>query len=131
MNNNIQNIFIDLKSYELIQNSITRDELVEYIHANVNTENIKPISICGHLFEVEYHPKNDYLGFTYTIPAFHDICHKESRFKNSIYIYSSSAMKQYDEGFSGITLLLFTTKGSLYVIPYGESEMRKMECKSG
>lgn len=131
MKNNIQNIFMDLKSYELIKNRISLDELISSILSTVNTTDLKPISISGHLFEVEFHPENDYLGFTYTMNTFHDVCHKECRFRNSVYIYSSNALSQYDEGFSGITILLFTTKKYLYIVPAGENGLSIMDCESG
>lgn len=110
MKKSIQNIFMDLKSYELIQDAIPLNKLIPFILENVNPDNLKPISICGHLFKVEYHPKNDYLGFTYTVNTLYDIYPEDHRFKNSIYLFSKNAMKQYDEDFSPITLLLFTSK---------------------
>lgn len=131
MKNIIQNIFIDLKSYELIQDLITLDELIAFLLNNIDTFDIHPISIKGYLFEVEYHPQNDYLGFTYTLDGLHNIYYEKCRFRNSIYLYSARAFAEYEEGFSGITLLMFTRKKSLYVIPQGENDLSKMDCTTG
>lgn len=122
---------MDLKSYEIVQNMISLEALNYFILNNVNISNPQPISIKEHLFEVEFHPQNDYLSFTYTIGSMHDIYHKECRFRNSIYLYSPAALAEYEEDFSGVTLLLFTRKKFLYVIPKGENDLSKMEWASG
>ena len=130
MNKNIQNIFMDLKSYELIQDLITLDELLTFVFENVNPAVPKSISLCGHLFEVENHPKNDYLGFTYTVNTLYDICPGDNHFKNSIYLFSRNAMGQYGEDLSPITLLLFTTKKSICVSSDGGQTLKKIDCKT-
>ena len=126
-----KNIFMDFKSYELIQNTISLDELIPFILDNVNPSNIQPISIKGYLFEVEFHPKNDYLSFTYTVNTFHYINHKKCHFRNSLYLYSKKALNEYDKDFSGETLLLFTNKKILYVIPHGENDLKRMDWATG
>ena len=122
---------MDLKSYELIQNRITLNELTSLILSNINPLDIHPISIKEHLFDVAFHAQNDYLGFTYTADRLHYICHKECRFKNSVYLYSAKAQAEYEEESPRETLLLFTTKKNLYVVPYGENDLSKMDWKSG
>ena len=82
-------------------------------------------------FQAEFHPKNDYFGFTFTKEGYHYICHKKCRFKNSVYIYSPTAMEEYDEDFPGATLLLYTTKKHIYVTPYGENGLSKMDSSTG
>lgn len=81
MSKNIQNIFIDLKSYWLIRDSITLNELATHILENVNPAEPKPISICGHLFEVEYLPRKHPFTFIFTPQINHIIDPYENRFK--------------------------------------------------
>ena len=131
MKNSIQNIFMDMKSYELIQNTIALDELISLIQNKVHTMDTHSITINNILFKVEFHPKNDYLGHTHTINGFHYILHDKCRFKNSVYLYVPEILSEYEDGFSGITLLLFTTKKFLYAIPSGENDLSIIDSESG
>lgn len=128
----IQNIFMDLKSYNLLQTEMD-ENIISFILDSIDTTKIQPQSIIigGIEFKAEFHPKNDYLGFTFTRYGNHYIDHTMSLFKNSVYIYSPEAMKGYDKNFSGVTLLLYTTKKIIYAIPDGESSLRKMDCSIG
>lgn len=49
----------------------------------------------------------------------------------TVYIYSPTAMEEYDEDFPGATLLLYTTKKHIYVTPYGENGLSKMDSSTG
>ena len=132
MNKKIQNIFMDQKSFELIQNKNKFENLISDILKSIDTTQSQPQTIIleGIKFEAEFHPKKDYFGFTYTKDGYHYVYHN-NRFKNSVYLYSLAAMEKYDEDFSGITLLLHTTKKFIYVIPYGENGLSKMDSVSG
>ena len=130
---NVQNIFMDQKSYELIQDRLPLQDIISVILDNIDTTNPKPqsITIDGIEFDAEFHPKNDYFGFTFTGHGNHYIDHTASHFANSVYIYSPTAMNGYDKDFSGITLLFYTTKRFIYAIPEGESSLSKMDCSTG
>lgn len=133
MKNIIQNIFIDQKSYELIQNKNNSKRIISTILDNIDTTRgqTQSIIICGIECKAEFHPKNDYFGFTFTKNGHHYVCYDKSRFKNSIYLYSPTAMGEYDKDFSGATLLLYTTKKFIYAIPNGENCLNKMDCSTG
>ena len=133
MKNIIQNIFIDQKSYELIQNKNNSKRIISIILDNIDTTRgqTQSINICGIEFKVEFHPKNDYFSFTFTNCGHHYVCCHKSRFKNSVYLYSPTAMEEYDEDFPGETLLLYTTKKFIYVIPAGEDCLSKLDCSTG
>lgn len=129
----IQNIFIDQKSYELIQDRLSLEDIISIILDNIDTTNIQSqsITIDGIEFEAQFHPNNDYLGFTYTLNGYHYIYHDKSNFKNNVYLYVPTAMDVYDEDFAGATLLLYTTKSFIYVIPFGENGLSKMDSSTG
>lgn len=122
---------MDMKSYELIQNTISLDELILLIQSKVNTTETHSITISNRLFKVEFHPQNDYLGHTHTINGFHYIWHDKCRFKNSVYLYVPEILSDYKDGSSGITLLLFTTKKFLYAIPSSENDLSIIDSESG
>lgn len=130
---NIQNIFMDQRSYEHIQEESDFEKIISVILNNIDTSITNPqaIIINGIKFEAEFHPKNDYFGFTFTKDGRNYICHKNSRFKNSVYLYLPEAMDEYDKDFSGATLLLYTTKKYIYAIPYGENDLSKMDSSTG
>lgn len=133
MKNIIQNIFIDQKSYELIQNKSNSEKIISTILDNMDTTKVQAQSliICGIEYKAEFHPKNDYFGFTFTKDGHHYVDHVKSRFKNSVYLYSSRAMDEYDKDFSGATLLLYTKKKFIYAIPDGKNRLCKMDCSTG
>lgn len=133
MKNSIQNVFMDQKSYEIIQDSVDLDSMIETILTGVrgNETQHQSIAIAGVLFEVEFHPRNDYFGFTFTRTGGHYICYHESCFKDSVYLYSPEAMKLYDDDFSGMTLLLYTTKKFICVIPCVGNNLEKLNCNTG
>ena len=86
----IQNIFMDQKSYELIQKNQDFEHICSVILNGVDTDKPQPQTIIINkiAFQAEFHPKNDYFGFTFTKEGYHYICHKKCRFKNSVYILS-------------------------------------------
>ena len=129
----IQNIFMDQKSYELIQKNQDFEHICSVVLNGVDTDKPQPQTIIINKieFQAEFHPKNDYFGFTFTKEGYHYICHKKCRFKNSVYIYSPTAMEEYDEDFPGATLLLYTTQKHIYVTPYGENGLSKMDSSTG
>lgn len=133
MKNNIQNLFMDQRSYELIQNKNNFENMISEILKSIDTTQSQPQTVIldGIEFETEFHPKNDYFGFTYTKDGYHYVYHDKNRFKNSVYLYSPTAKEEYDEDFSGETLLLYTAKKFIYVIPYGENDLSKMDCATG
>ena len=133
MENIIQNIFMDQKSYESIQEKSNIRDVIETVLERVETDKTQPqkVTVEGIEFEAEFHPKNDYFGFTYTREGYHCICYEENKFKNSVYLYSRTAMKEYEKDFPGATLLLYTTKKAIYVIPHGANGLSKMDTSSG
>lgn len=133
MENIIQNIFMDQKSYESIQEKSNIRDVIETVLERVETDKTQPqkVTVEGIEFEAEFHPKNDYFGFTYTREGYHCICYEENKFKNSVYLYSRTAMKEYEKDFPGATLLLYTTKKAIYVIPHGANGLSKMDTSNG
>ena len=133
MENIIQNIFMDQKSYESIQEKSNIRDVIETVLERVETDKTQPqkVTVEGIEFEAEFHPKNDYFGFTYTKEGYHCICYEKNKFRNSIYLYSKTAMKEYEKDFPGATLLLYTTKKAIYVIPHGSNGLSKMDTSSG
>ena len=77
MKNITQNIFMDQKSYELIQSKDSLENIISAILKDIDTTKNQPqtIIINGFKFEAEFHPKNDYFGFTYTGIGNHYIDH--------------------------------------------------------
>lgn len=133
MKSNIQNIFMDQKSYESIQDKSDIRKVIEMVLERMETDKPQPqkITIEGIEFEAEFHPRNDYFGFTYTKEGYHCICYEKNKFRNSIYLYSKTAMKEYEKDFPGATLLLYTTKKAIYVIPHGANGLSKMDTSNG
>lgn len=133
MENIIQNIFMDQKSYESIQEKSNIRDVIETVLERVETDKTQPqkVTVEGIEFEAEFHPKNDYFGFTYTREGYHCICYEENKIKNSVYLYSRTAMKEYEKDFPGATLLLYTTKKAIYVIPHGANGLSKMDTSNG
>ncbi len=130
----IQNIFMDQKSYELIQKNQDFEHICSVILNGVDTDKPQPQTIIINkiAFQAEFHPKNDYFGFTFTKKKDTIISAMKSvGLKNSVYIYSPTAMEEYDEDFPGATLLLYTTKKHIYVTPYGENGLSKMDSSTG
>lgn len=132
MKNIIQNIFMDQKSYERIHGKSDIRKVIETVleHIEADESQTQKITIEGIEFEAEFHTKNDYFGFTYTKEGYHCICYEKSKFKNSVYLYSHTAMKEYEKDFPGATLLLYTTKKAIYVIPYGTNDLSKMDASN-
>lgn len=64
----IQNIFMDQKSYELIQKNQDFEHICSVILNGVDTDKPQPQTIIINKieFQAEFHPKNDYFGFTFT-----------------------------------------------------------------
>ncbi len=131
MKYNIQNIFMDLKSYELIQNITALDELVSFIQNNINILDVQPISIKGVLFEVEYRPNKPFLSFIYTVQGYHTIDLYKNNFRENVYLYNQDALASYEGDFCGSELLLYTKNPTLWVIPYKESGLSKMDSATG
>ena len=133
MKNIIENIFIDQKSYEHIQNKTSSENIISTILSKIDTTSAQTQSIIISDIEckAEFHSKNDYFGFTFTKDGCHYIDHKSSRFKNSVYLYSPNAMKEYDEDFPGATLLLYTCKKFIYAIPHDGNDLIRMDCSTG
>ncbi len=133
MENIIQNIFMDQKSYERIQGKSNIRDVIATVLMCVETDKTQPqkVTIEGIEFEAEFHPENDYFGFTYTREGYHCICYEKNKFKNSVYLYSQTAMEEYEKDFPGATLLLYTTKKVIYVIPHGANGLSKMDTSNG
>lgn len=127
MKNNVQNIFIDSKSYEKINNKKPLNELVEFIYNNVDPYNTKSISIEGVTFKVEFHPENDYFGFTFTEDYKNYIDNTKSRFKNSLYLYAAKIFDEYEDEEPVTTCLLHTSKKYIYAVPKGKDDLIRME----
>ncbi len=113
MKKSIQNIFMDLKSYELIQDAIPLNELIPFILDNVNPAALKPISICGHLFEVEFLPRKHPFTFIFTPRKNHIIDPYENRFKNNVYLYNHDAVQSYEEPSCRSEVLIYTMISSI------------------
>ena len=133
MENIIQNIFMDQKSYERVQGKSNIRDVIATVLMCVETDKTQPqkVTIEGIEFEAEFHPENDYFGFTYTREGYHCICYEKNKFKNSVYLYSQTAMEEYEKDFPGDTLLLYTTKKVIYVIPHGANGLSKMDTSNG
>ena len=131
MKNSIENIFMDMKSYELIQNTIALDELISLIQNKVNTMDTHPITINEISFEVEYRPNKLNLSFLYTVNGYHSVDPCNNKFKNNLYLYNCEAAMSYGDDFCGEEVLLYTTKKTLLVIPYNESSLSRMDCSTG
>lgn len=120
MDSMIQNIFMDMKSYEMIREAVSVEEIINIV-GQIDLADIHPLLINGILFEVEFHPECN-SGFAHTVGSSHYIYMENCRFTNNIYIYSSTAKEEYDAGFPGIDLLLSTDLETLCVIPCGKDE---------
>ena len=131
MKKNIQNIFIDLKSYELIQNKISVDALVSLVFDSIDLLKIQPISIKGYPFMVEYRSNNPHLTYMYTIPGYHTIDPYENEFMKNLILYNSRAIETYEDNFCGAEMLLYTNKPSLIVIPYNGNGLSRMDSSTG
>lgn len=123
MNSMIQNIFMDIKSYEMIRGAVSVEDIIDIVGqiAPESLSDIHPVLINGFLFEMEFHPECN-SGFAHTVGNFHYIYMENCCFTNNIYIYSSKAKEEWDDGFPGIDLLLYTVLETLCVIPCGKDE---------
>ncbi|MCI9577140.1 MAG: hypothetical protein HFJ84_11025 [Clostridiales bacterium] len=131
MKNNIQNIFIDLKSYELIQSKISVDALVSLVFNGIDILKIQPIFIKGYPFMLEYRSNNPHLTYMYTIPGYHTIDPYENEFTKNVILYNPKAIEAYEDNFCGAEILLYTNKPSLIVIPYDGNGLSRMDSSTG
>ena len=83
---------MDQKSYESIQEKSNIRDVIETVLERVETDKTQPqkVTVEGIEFEAEFHPRNDYFGFTYTKEGYHCICYEKNKFRNIVLIWQNA-----------------------------------------